>query len=66
MPDSQSRNGGAEPPIGGSSEIGLNNVLFYTDDPDDDPHIELEDPIVNGVACGDVPAASPRSDTSAP
>ena len=34
--------------------MGLNNVLFYTDKPDDNQHIKLEDSIVNGVAFWDL------------
>ena len=38
----------------GDSEIGLNNVLFYTDKPDNDQHIKVQDAIINGVAFWDL------------
>ncbi len=38
----------------GNGGIGLNNVLFYTDKPDNNQHIKLEDSIVNGVAFWDL------------
>ena len=40
--------------IVGDGGIGLNNVLFYTDKPDNNQHIKLEDSIVNGVAFWDL------------
>jgi hypothetical protein len=38
----------------GNGGIGLNNVLFYTDKPDNNQHIKLENSIVNGVAFWDL------------
>ena len=38
----------------GNSGIGLNNVLFYTNKPDNNQHINVSDAIVNGVAFWDL------------
>jgi PEP-CTERM motif len=38
----------------GNSGIGLNNVLFYTDKPDNNQHIKLQNAIVNGIAFWDL------------
>ena len=38
----------------GNGGIGLNNVMFYTDKPDNNQHIKLENSIVNGVAFWDL------------
>ena len=40
--------------IVGNSGIGLNNVLFYTDKPDNDTHIKINDAIINGIAFWDL------------
>jgi hypothetical protein len=38
----------------GNGGIGLNNVMFYTDKPDNNQHIKLENSIVNGAAFWDL------------
>ncbi|MBW2418697.1 MAG: PEP-CTERM sorting domain-containing protein [Deltaproteobacteria bacterium] len=38
----------------GNSGIGLHNVLFYTDKPDNNQHINVNDAIINGVAFWDL------------
>ena len=38
----------------GSSGIGLHNVLFYTDKPDNNEHINVSNAIINGIAFWDL------------
>ena len=38
----------------GDAGIGMNNVLFYTDKPDDNQHINVNSSIVNGIAFWDL------------
>ena len=40
--------------IVGDGGIGLNNVLFYTDKPDDNTHFNINDAIINGIAFWDL------------
>lgn len=54
IPDDANFNVGQSNIVVGNSGIGLNNVLFYTDKPDNDQHININDAIVNGVAFWDL------------
>ena len=38
----------------GDAGIGLNNVLFYTDKPDNNQHVNVNDAIINGIAFWDL------------
>ena len=54
IPDEANFNVSQSNIVVGTGGIGLNNVLFYTDKPDNNQHININDAIVNGVAFWDL------------
>jgi hypothetical protein len=54
IPDEANFNVSQSNIVVGDSGIGTNNVLFYTDKPDNNQHINVNDAIINGVAFWDL------------
>ena len=54
IPDEANFNVSQSNIVVGNSGIGLNNVLFYTDKPDNNQHVNVNDAIINGIAFWDL------------
>jgi hypothetical protein len=54
IPDEANFNVSQSNIVVGDSGIGLHNVLFYTDKPDNNQHVNVNDAIINGIAFWDL------------